>query len=71
MDNMVVPEVEKLEKFVRKVARISLIDIEIACGQGWPEGGHFSRTGMEMREKLQGLVKKAKVLTGMVKKPKE
>ena len=58
-------QVEKLEKFVRKVARIPLVDIQTLCRAG---GSDSPRYYIEWRVKLEGLVREAKVLTGKVKK---
>ena len=65
-------KVVKLEKFVRKVARILLIDIDIATGgiNSYYEGVGCNTPKM-VREKLIGLVREAKVLTGKVKIKKE
>ena len=60
-------KVEKLEKFVRKVARIPLVDIQVLCDPLGGDADNF-RYYKDWRDKLLGIVKEAKVLTGKVKK---
>ena len=68
-DKAIIAGVEKLEKFARKVARIGLIDVEIATsgGQHDREG---NATAYVMRKHLLALIDEAKVLVGK-KKPKK
>ena len=57
-------DVEALKKFARKVARIGLIDVEIACScadEVYPSGNY------EMKRKLKSLIKEAKYLAGVTK----
>lgn len=56
-------EMEKMEKFIRKVARIQLNDIEIATSSYITDP-----IKSEMRRKLKKMVREAKVLTGRVRK---
>lgn len=57
-------KVEKLEKFARKVARISLLDVEIATGGIATTVIHDESIRFGVRRRVVGLIKEAKGLMG-------
>ena len=71
-DKAMIADMEKLEKFARKVSRICLVDVEIGTHQ-WRNLGDSPPkygTGAALCKKLLALIDEAKVLVGK-KKPKK